>query len=145
MNFFGFPLYSTLFKELENKESVNIKIEDCKKFILKNFKKVTDRQDTEYLYALIVSYYIDHNNKNCDQVPYSGKVVKKDIKINVDDMPEKLLLIIYKFIKKYLETKVDIHTEPVASATVKTTKSNDPSTKKPLVKRVKKQIKLDNM
>lgn len=144
MNFFGFPLYSTLFKELENKETVDIKTEDCKKFILKNFKKVTDRQDTEYLYALIISYYIDHNNKNCDQVPYSGKVVKKDIKINVDDMPEKLLLLIYKFIKKYLETKVELLSlENTEKATL--IKNKDAGcNKKLIVKRVKKQIKLDN-
>ena len=97
MNYFtGFPLYSTLIKEVEDDTITLVE----KQYIMNNIKKL-DKQDYEYLYCLIVSYYIDHNKKNVKEIiPFDGKQLKTGVKFNLEDLPNKLQKIIYIFITK---------------------------------------------
>lgn len=96
--FTGFPLYSTILKDISNTDSVTTTI---KSYVTKTFKRVLDVKDVEYIYALIISYYLDSEGENCKEIPYNGKISKKDVKFNIDDFPDKLILVIYKFLEKY--------------------------------------------
>ena len=101
MNYLGFPLYSTIIKELEaNKLYTDTPIEmEQKQFIMNNIKKI-DKQGYEYIYCLIVSFYLDTKQTNADNIPFEGKQLKTGIKFNLDDLPNKLQKIIYNFIEK---------------------------------------------
>jgi hypothetical protein len=108
MNFTGFPLYSNLVKEIDLdlkskslEDNSQIPLED-KKFVMNNIKKI-DKQHYEYIYCLILSYYIDINKKNVDTIPYEGKQLKSGIKLNFEDLPNKLQRIIYTFISSKIE------------------------------------------
>ena len=97
MNFSGFPLYSTLLKEVDND---NITLSE-KQYIMNNIKKI-DKQNYEYLYCLIISYFIDNNKKNAKDIPYEGKQLKTGIKFNLEDLPKKLQKIIFIFMQKII-------------------------------------------
>lgn len=108
MNFTGFPLYSTLIKEvdedLKNKsldDNTAIPLKD-KQFVVNSMKKI-DKQNYEYIYCLILSYYLDTNKKNLEGIPYEGKQLKSGIKLNFEDLPNKLQRIIYTFVSKKIE------------------------------------------
>lgn len=105
MNFSGFPLYSTLLKEVDT-DIKNKGIEPTspislvsKQFVMNHIKKI-DKQNFEYIYCLILSYYIDTNKKNVQTIPYEGKQLKSGIKFNFEDLPNKLQRIIYTFISQ---------------------------------------------
>ena len=105
MNFTGFPLFSTLVKEVDadikNRgldENSAIPLAD-KQFVMNNIKKI-DKLNFEYIYCLIVSYYIDTNKKNVESIPYEGRQLKSGIKFNFEDFPNKLQRIIYTFISQ---------------------------------------------
>jgi hypothetical protein len=95
MNFSGFPLYSSIYKEVDNDI---ITIQE-KQYVMNNIKKI-EKQNYEYIYALIISYYIDEHRQNLSSIPYEGKQLKTGIKFNLEDFPNKLQKIIYIFIKK---------------------------------------------
>lgn len=103
MNFTGFPLYSDLLKVVDLELKNNSMPEDTaitfdeKKSIMNNIKKI-DKQNYEYIYCLILSYYIDTNKKNLEKIPYEGKQLKSGIKLNLEDLPNKLQRILYTFI-----------------------------------------------
>jgi hypothetical protein len=97
--FKGFPLYSTLVKELDD-VPVNLL---QKQAIMNNIKKI-NTQGYEYIYGLIISYYIDQNKKNAETIPYEGKQLKTGVKFNLEDLPDKLQKLIYLFIEKHIKT-----------------------------------------
>ena len=98
MNFSGFPLYSTLLKEIDNDSIITL---TEKQYIMNNIKKI-DKQNYEYLYCLIISYFIDNNKKNTKDIPYEGKQLKTGIKFNLEDLPKKLQKIIFIFMQKII-------------------------------------------
>jgi hypothetical protein len=100
MNFKAFPLYSTLIKSV--KEDVKELAADQKACLLANIKKI-DIQESEYIYALIVSYYIDTIGCNAENIPYDGKSLKSGIKINLERLPFRLQHLLYLFIQKHLD------------------------------------------
>lgn len=103
MNFNGFPLYSDLLKEVDLDIKNRSLAEDAaitldeKKSIMNVIKKI-DKQNYEYIYCLILSYYIDINKKNIEKIPYEGKQLKSGVKLNLEDLPNKLQRILYTFI-----------------------------------------------
>ena len=102
MNFTGFPLYSTLYKEIDD---TPVSSEE-KQFFITYIKKL-DKQEHEYIYALILSYYLDSIQKNPKEIPYMGKEMKSGYKFNMEDLPPKLQKIICKFAEKDANQKGD--------------------------------------
>ncbi len=105
MNFTGFPLYSTLVKQVDEElkrqvldDNTPIPLKD-KQFVISNMKKI-DKQNYEYIYCLILSYYLDTTKKNLDGIPYEGRQLKSGIKLNFEDLPNKLQRLIYTFVCK---------------------------------------------
>lgn len=109
MNFTGFPLYSTLLKQVDEElknntldDNTPIPLKD-KQFVVGSMKKI-DKLNYEYIYCLILSYYLDTTKKNIEGIPYEGKQLKSGVKLNFEDLPNKLQRIIYTFITKKIET-----------------------------------------
>lgn len=95
----NFPLYDTLIKDIK---TTDLTLHE-KDNLIKNIKKLDDN-GFEILYALIRVYHI--NNEQIDinfSIPYEGKVVKNDIKFDLEILPNNLKQLIQKFIFIHLK------------------------------------------
>jgi len=88
-----FPLYADLKKNITN-------IDINKTDFIKNFKQI-DKKSHGLLYALIKSYQFDHKiNPLSSSLPFNGIKLKTkgSIKFSLNNFPEDLQKILYKFI-----------------------------------------------
>jgi hypothetical protein len=94
----NFPLYTSLSKDLPDKDLTNTQKNDL-------VKKISnmDSNGYELVYALIKIYYINSDKNSLFNIPYEGKYVKDEICFDVDKLPCKLKQLVYKFAK--LNTK----------------------------------------
>ena len=93
----GFPLYDNLYKNATNK--------DLTAKQKKNFVKYVDTMNInakELMYALIKTYYIEHNENGTD-MPYSGTILnnsnnQQDLEWDLQSFPKNLKQILNNFL-----------------------------------------------
>lgn len=104
-----FPLYSTLITNLPKKD---LTVLEKKEFI--ESIPVLDQEAHELIYALIKSYYLEHNGDL--GLPYHCQIQKDGITFSLLDLPIELRRMLYKFIavhnKKLQEDQI-IHGSPI--------------------------------
>ena len=102
-----FPLYDNLLGEVTSFEDLTVKQKD-------DFMKVINDIDdnaTELVYALIRVYQLENSeNKNTFTLPYDGKYVEnnknKDIRFDLNELPNQLKQMLYNFLRLYKKNKV---------------------------------------
>jgi hypothetical protein len=125
----SFPLYNTLSKNLSQRD-----LTKAQKSELISQISQTDKDGHELLYALIKSYYNDHDTldrqkdgkdtkdkvneavspcTNNNILPYSGEIGKDKMSFNLENFPKPLRQLLYKFLnlhqKKLKEDKQIMH------------------------------------
>ena len=96
----NFPLYDILYKEIG--EDVTDLNTVQKKTFLTKIEKI-DQNGKELIYALVKSYYLNHEENDSFILPYSGKYTNKtDIIFDLNLFPNKLKRMLYKFIQAHL-------------------------------------------
>jgi hypothetical protein len=97
----NFPLYDNLIKEVKNEDLTTKE----KETLVKNIKSIDDNGN-ELLYVLIKVYQFNNEYETTTYctIPYDGKFVKKDIKFDLEKLPNKLKQIINKFVIMHMET-----------------------------------------
>jgi hypothetical protein len=99
----NFPLYDNLSSDIITNTDLSSKEKDDFMKIIKN----VDSDAFELIYALIRTYQLENcDDKSTFKLPFGGKFVKNDIKFHLDDLPNNLKQIIYKFLlihKKKIE------------------------------------------
>lgn len=92
-----FPLYDTLQDVVDKDLTLQQKNEFIKKIQTFNDKGF------ELLYMLIKVHYIKNTDSN--DIPYSGKYISETyIEFNIEEFPNRLKQIIYKFMRLHLKT-----------------------------------------
>ena len=98
----NFPLYDNLLSEVQTFEDLNNKQKD------EFMKLVTDIDDntSELIYALIRVYQLENSeNKNTFTLPFDGKFLEKDIKFDLNELPNQLKQILLKFLLLHEKNK----------------------------------------
>jgi len=94
----NFPLYDNLITEVTSFEDLSSKQKD-------NFMKMVvdiDDNSSELIYALIRVYQLENSeNKNIFTLPYDGKFIDKDLKFDLNELPNQLKQILYNFLTLY--------------------------------------------
>lgn len=98
----NFPLYDNLLAEVQTFEDLNNKQKD-------QFMKLIDDIDentSELIYALIRVYQLENSeNKNTFTLPYDGKFIDKDIKFDLNELPNQLKQVLLKFLLLHEKNK----------------------------------------
>ena len=90
-----FPLYDNLIKDLDNEEMTPKEQDKFMKLI-----KTFDISGYEIIYILILCYQIENNEiANTMVLPYSGKFINNDITFDINEFPQDLKKILFKFVK----------------------------------------------
>lgn len=87
-----FPLYTTLMANLPEKDLTIMQKSD----LIRKIKIIEDAH--ELVFALIKSFYIEHNGGDSLSIPYNGILAKDKIEFNLVEMPNKLRQLLYKFV-----------------------------------------------
>jgi hypothetical protein len=96
----NFPLYDSLISYTKNLDLNSTEKDDLIKMI-----KNIDEEGAERIYVLIRMYQLENNeDKSTFKIPYGGKYVKNDIKFDLNDLPNQLKQIIYKFVLMHNKT-----------------------------------------
>jgi hypothetical protein len=97
-----FPLYTTLMANLAQKDLTVLQKSDLIKKIA-----TMDTDAHELVYALIKSFYMEHNGGDSLCIPYKGQLSKEKIEFDMLEMPNQLRQLLYKFVtvhkKKLME------------------------------------------
>lgn len=91
----NFPLYDNLIAEVQSFEDLTNKQKD------EFMKLVADIDDntSELIYALIRVYQLENSeNKNTFTLPYDGKFIDKNVKFDLNELPNQLKQILHKFL-----------------------------------------------
>jgi hypothetical protein len=98
----NFPLYENLINESEDTDLTTKQKDD----LIKMIKKIeTDIEGIERIYVLIRMYQLEYGeDKNTFKIPFGGKYVKNDLKFDLNELPNKLKQIIYKFVRIHCKT-----------------------------------------
>jgi len=87
---------------IRNNMDIKELLEEQKIDLIKKIKKLDDI-GRELVYALIKNHHLLHQEKNtCFICPYKGKKKKKSIQFNLENFPNELQIILYKFVLKHL-------------------------------------------
>lgn len=98
----NFPLYDNLITEVTSFEDLSNK---QKEHFMKMVVDVDDNS-SELIYALIRVFQLENSeNKNIFTLPYDGKFIDKDLKFDLNELPNQLKQILYKFLTLYHENK----------------------------------------
>lgn len=91
----NFPLYDSMIYKIPNKDLTKKQKDD---FISKI--KNIDNDGAECIYSLIRVFEIENgeNDSGTFKLPYCGKYVKKNMKFDLEQLPNKLKQILYKFL-----------------------------------------------
>lgn len=96
----NFPLYDSLSKELSQRD---LSVKEKTDFT----NKVKDINDAgaELIYALIRVYQMENSeDQSTFKLPFGGKYVKNDMKFDLEQLPNKLKHILYKFLQIHTKT-----------------------------------------
>ncbi len=114
----NFPLYTTLINNLPKKDLTIVQKND----FIKRSKKL-DSEAYDLIYALIRSYYLEHESGDSFTLPYKGKIAKDCLEFNLLDLPIPLRQLLYKFITIHKEkVKEDKQIQKAVNASVENTK-----------------------
>lgn len=94
----NFPLYDNLITEVTSFEDLSNKQKE------QFMKMVVDIDDnsSELIYALIRVYQLENSeNKNIFTLPYDGKFIEGDLKFDLNELPNQLKQMLYKFLTLY--------------------------------------------
>lgn len=110
-----FPLYDTLISTVPNKDLTVLQ----KKEMIKRIPAL-DQDAHELLYALIKSFYIEHQSNHSVnlELPFNASLQKNKIVFNLLELPNKLRQLLYKFItihNKKLQEDQLIHAQADAN------------------------------
>ena len=102
----NFPLYDSLSIGVTNIDlPINQKDEFMK--LIKNI----DVDGAERIHVLIRMYHIENcSDKSTFKIPYGGKYVKNDLKFDLNDLPNELKQILYKFVTMHCRTMEEENT-----------------------------------
>lgn len=89
----NFPIYGTLFKDSEDRD---LSIAQKNAFIKK--LQIIDQSGMDLIYAIIMLYYIEHEDVTTHIVPYGGKFEGDSLQFNLDNLPNKLRQMLNKFV-----------------------------------------------
>jgi hypothetical protein len=99
-----FPLYTTLNNNLANKDLTKTQKDDFMKKI-----ESMDSEGHDLIYALIKCFYLENTKSDHLSVPYNGEISKDKITFDLQQFPNPLKQLLYKFIilngKKRAEDK----------------------------------------
>ena len=96
----NFPLYDSLSLELKNLDLTTKEKDEFMKLV-----KNIDADGAERIYVLIRMYQLENSDdKSTFKIPYGGKYVKNDIKFDLNELPNELKQLLYKFIKIHSAT-----------------------------------------
>lgn len=98
----NFPLYDNLMGEIQTFEDLTTKQKD-------DFMKIiadVDDNTSELVYALIRVYQLENSeNKNTFTLPYDGKFIDNEIKFDLNELPNQLKQMLYRFLILYKKNK----------------------------------------
>jgi len=94
----NFSLYTSLSSDLLEKDLTSTQ----KTYFLKNIKKM-DLTGHELIYALVKVYSREHSEHNSYILPYKGKFIKEDLAFDLNNFPNKLKQMLYKFVKIHIK------------------------------------------
>ena len=92
-----FPLYDNLSKDIANKDLSPSQ----KRSFIRKIKQIDDN-GCELVYVLIRMYQIENDTNTSFTVPYNGIFSKNDISFDLDQFPNKLKQLLYKFLKVHI-------------------------------------------
>jgi hypothetical protein len=91
----NFPLYDNIINEIKTEEDLTTKQKDEFIKLVAN----VDENASELIYALIRVYQLENSeNKNTFTLPFNGTFINDTIKFDLNELPNKLKQILYKFI-----------------------------------------------
>jgi len=91
----NFPLYDNLINEIKTEEDLTTKQKDEFIKLVANI----DENASELIYALIRVYQLENSeNKNTFTLPFNGTFINDTIKFDLNELPNKLKQVLYKFI-----------------------------------------------
>ena len=93
-----FPLYDSLSTDIKNKDLTATQ----KKSFLKKIDKI-DHVGHETLYALIRMYQLENEKSSTLSLPYDGTHKGDNLVFDINELPQKLRHILYKFLGKHLD------------------------------------------
>ena len=100
----NFPLYDNLFAETDMVDDLT---ENEKTELIKLIKSI-DNVGAEYIYVLIRIYQLENSDdKSTFKLPYGGKYIKNDVKFDLNELPNKLKQMLFKFVKKHINIEND--------------------------------------
>ena len=103
----NFPLYDTLFNDVNTNEDISDK--EKEQFI--KLVKSLDQIGYELMYVLIRVYQLENtDDKSTFKLPFGGKYIKDDIKFDMNELPNKLKHMLLKF--------VNIHSKKIEEETI---------------------------
>ena len=96
----SFPLYNSLSQDISN-----IDLSAKQKTELMKLIKNIDNDGAERIYVLIKMFQIENSKeKNILGIPFNGKYIKADLEFDLNELPNELKQIIYKFTKMHSVT-----------------------------------------
>ena len=96
----NFPLYDNLLTDISNTDLTTSQKDEFMKLV-----KNIDVDGIERIYVLIRMYQLENSeDKSTFKIPYGGKFVKNDIKFDLNELPNELKQLIYKFVKIHSST-----------------------------------------
>lgn len=91
----NFPLYDSLSADVS---SVDLKVKQKDEFM--KLVKSIDNEGLDRIYVLIRMYQLENSeDKSTFKLPYGGKYIKNDLKFDLNELPNELKHILYKFVK----------------------------------------------
>jgi hypothetical protein len=96
------PIYDMLYNEfVDISDDLTTKQKD--EFLKK--VKLLDSNGHELIYAIIRVYQLENSeDKNTYTIPFHGKFIKNDLKFDLNDLPNKLKRMIYKFTDMHIKS-----------------------------------------
>jgi hypothetical protein len=99
----NFPLYDSLVSDTTH-DDITVKQKD-------EFMKLVKKMDAyghELLYVLIRVYQIENSDdKSTFKTPYGGKFVKTDLKFDLNELPNQLKQVLFKFAQKHSSSMIE--------------------------------------
>jgi len=96
----NFPLYDSLSADVSNLDLTTKQKDEFMKLV-----KNIDLEGSERIYVLIRMFQLENSeDKSTFKIPYGGKYIKTDLKFDLNELPNQLKNILYKFIKIHSST-----------------------------------------
>ena len=91
-----------LFESLKQEHNADVFSADKKETLLKNIS-LLDEKGCEMLYIIIKYHQLESKPNSIDILPYESKFVSKQLRFDIEKLPNDLKFIISKFVASHLE------------------------------------------